>query len=365
MGSIIERPLSDGSITYQAMVKIPGAKAAVKSFKDKTLAQNFVDDIENQRKAAMEKRTRRRKEARSPDEIAGANQELWEDQWLKTALKLYGESDHIAHRLKQSSRTIIKFGGDVKLGEINKAWVRDYIKFARKQKVPDKGTLYSWATIVDHMRTVSAAMAWQAEEMEAAGQKLPFSLKMVPAGWDVKRDRRLSPDEARAITRNLILKRTATGPQLLRMVRLALNTAARLQELVLAEWSEFDLDLRYWIIPAGHTKANKTRMVPLNKRAIRALSAMKLLRIDSSPRVFHGIGSPASASNMFTKLFKRLAIKDLRFHDFRHDAISQMVLKQRHLSVFEIMKIVGHGSLDMLDRYTNLRGDELAAKLID
>ena len=60
-----------------------------------------------------------------------------------------------------------------------------------------------------------------------------------------------------------------------------------------------------------------------------------------------------------------MGIADLRWHDLRHEAISRMVLKQRHLSVFEIMDIVGHSSIEMLKRYTNLRGDELAAKLID
>jgi integrase len=60
-----------------------------------------------------------------------------------------------------------------------------------------------------------------------------------------------------------------------------------------------------------------------------------------------------------------LGIKDLRFHDLRHEAISRIVLKQRHLSVFEIMKIVGHSSIEMLNRYANLRGEELSRKLID
>jgi len=363
MGSIIERPLKNGGISYQAMVKVPGAKAAVKSFKERAPAQEFIDNFEAGRKDASLKRAKRRKEAASPDEIANANQEEWADEWLFTTIKLYAKSEHVADRLKQSTRTIIKIGGDVKLGELNKKWVRDYISQARKQKT--HAGVFKWSTIVGHMRTVSAAMALRAEELDAKGASLPFTLKMVPADWAVKRERRLEPHEERAIIGRMVMKRTGSGVYLLRVVRLALNTAARLQELILAEWKEFDLDRKMWTIPSSHTKSSKTRRVPLNKQAMRVLKTMMLIKSPGSPRVFHRIGSPASASNMFTKMIDRLGIEDLRFHDLRHEAISRMVLKQRQKTVFELMEIVGHSSLDMFRRYTNLRDNEIAANWID
>ena len=40
-----------------------------------------------------------------------------------------------------------------------------------------------------------------------------------------------------------------------------------------------------------------------------------------------------------------------------------MVFFKRELSVFEIMKIAGHKSLDMLNRYANLRGEELVDRM--
>lgn len=363
MGSIIERPRKDGGISYQAMVKVPGAKAAVKTFTDSAKAQEFINTFQAGRKEATLKRARRRKEAASPDEIATANQEEWMDEWLLTSLKLYAKSEHVSDRSKQSTNTIIKFGGDVKLGELNKRWVRDYISHAKKQKTHTG--FYKWSTIVEHMRIVSAAMAYRAEELDAKGAKLPFTLKMVPADWAVKRERRLEPHEERAIVGRLVRKRTGSGVFLLRVVRLALNTAARLQELILAEWKEFDLERKLWVIPASHTKSKKTRRVPLNKQAMRVLRTMQLIKSPNSPRVFHGIGSAASASNMFTKMFDRLGIEDLRFHDLRHEAISRMVLKQRNKTVFELMEIVGHGSLEMLRRYTNLRDEEVAANWIE
>ncbi len=68
------------------------------------------------------------------------------------------------------------------------------------------------------------------------------------------------------------------------------------------------------------------------------------------------------ASLRFRLNFIRLGIVGLTFHDTRHEAVSRMVLTQRKLTVFEIMNIVGHSSLKMLKRYTNLRPSELVDK---
>ena len=368
MGSIIERPRHDGTVSYQAMVKIPGAKAAVKSFPDRQQAQAFVDEIEKERETVAKTRAARWIHPLSASETEKKNQEDWANEWLITTLKLYLNSGRIANRSANNTRTVLRFVGDVKLGELNKAWVRKYIAHARKQLTRSKKP-YTWATIVDHIGLVSAAMNWRAEEMEAKGAKLPFSLRMVPKDWERKRDRRLSPLEERRIIVEIKSRihqdSKVRARHFLRLFRLALNTAARLQELVLAEWQEFNLEQRFWIMPAAHTKCKKTRVVPLTKQAVRVLRAMQLIRAENSNRVFHLIDSSVCGSRYFFRITERLGLDDLRFHDLRHEAISRMVLKQRQLSVFEIMSIVGHSSIEMLKRYSNLRGDELAAKLID
>lgn len=362
MGSIIQRQRKDGTFTFQAMVKIPGAKAAVRSFEDRSLAQAFVEEVEKSRRAAEKARAARRIEFPTADERAKMNQDEWEQSWLKETLRAYARSERISDRFRTPMRTIIKFGGDVKLGEIDRTWVRRYLDFARKQRTRTR-TPYKWATIVDHMKIISAAMNWWAEEKEASGSKLPFKFTMIPKDWEVKRERRLEDWEEKALLRRMMASRRPSRRFWIRLLRLALNTGARLQELAFAEWKEFDLDQRTWIIPAGHTKCGKSRLVPLNKAAMRALRALALIRSESSPKVFHGLKNSKSISNVFSKMTIHMGLKDLRFHDLRHEAISRMVLHERRLSVFEIMKIVGHTSMEMLDRYTNLRGGELTAKL--
>jgi integrase len=371
MGSIITRERKNKPPGYQAMVKIRGSKAAVKTFDDHIDARAFIDDIEANLKEAAKLRKLPRV-IPTQDEKDKVNKAAWENEWLKATLKLYFESERICERTKQagsgifSITSIIGIGGDVMLGELDRKWVRDYMNTARKT-MTHKGTVYGWATIKEHLATVPAAMSWRAEELETPGRRLPFTTKMLPRNWKVHRQRRLEDQERRLITGQLIAGRgkSTMAPHMLRAIRLALNTAARLQELTLAEWKEFDLERRLWNIPAEHTKARKARLVPLNKAALRVLRVMQLDRSADSPRVFHKIGSSATASNMFSKLTEKAGIVGLTFHDLRHEAISTMVLKQRHMSVYEIMDIVGHASIEMLRIYANLRGDELVAKLID
>jgi integrase len=366
VGSIIERPRKDGGVSYQAMVKIPGAKAAVRTFGDRESAESFLAEVRAEREKSQEAKAYRERwiTQMSPGERADLNQQNWANEWLRETLNLYGMCDRVSNRSKHPLNTIKRLAGDVKLGELDKKWVRDFIKRARAVKTRNK-TVFKWGSIVCHLRIISAAMNWRAEEMEAKGAKLPFGKNMLPSDWEGKRTRRLSPDEERRMLARFKLNSRQSGPHWTRMFKLALHTGARLQELVLAEWSEFDLDRRYWIIPEHHTKTGKERMVPLSKAAVRALRVMRLIASPASQRVFHEIKSSASASSVFSKITRCMGIVDLRFHDLRHEAISRMVLKQRQLSVFEIMGIVGHSSLEMLKRYTNLRGDELAAKLID
>ena len=58
----------------------------------------------------------------------------------------------------------------------------------------------------------------------------------------------------------------------------------------------------------------------------------------------------------------RAGIIDLRFHDLRHEATSRFF--EKGLNVMEVAAITGHKDLRMLQRYTHLRAEDLARKLI-
>jgi integrase len=54
-------------------------------------------------------------------------------------------------------------------------------------------------------------------------------------------------------------------------------TAVRSGSVRAAEWSEFDLDRKLWVIPAEHTKARQEHRVPLQPQAIKLLKALPIM----------------------------------------------------------------------------------------
>jgi integrase len=62
------------------------------------------------------------------------------------------------------------------------------------------------------------------------------------------------------------------------------------------------------------------------------------------------------------RLVRRAQVKDLRFHDLRHEAISAFF--ERGLSVPEVALISGHRDARMLFRYTHPIAEKVAAKLV-
>jgi len=54
-------------------------------------------------------------------------------------------------------------------------------------------------------------------------------------------------------------------------------TAVRSGSVRMAEWSEFDLDKKLWVIPAEHTKARQEHRVPLQPQAIKLLKSLPVM----------------------------------------------------------------------------------------
>jgi integrase len=54
-------------------------------------------------------------------------------------------------------------------------------------------------------------------------------------------------------------------------------------------------------------------------------------------------------------------LRELRFHDLRHEAVTRLF--EKGLNAFEVGMVSGHKTLSMLQRYTHLRSEELVAKL--
>ena len=99
------------------------------------------------------------------------------------------------------------------------------------------------------------------------------------------------------------------------------------------------------------TKNGHPRTIPLSKRALYILENTEL-------------PFPMSANAVrlaWDKLKKKGNIKDLHFHDLRHEAISRFF--EKGLSIPEVALISGHKDVRMLFRYTHLKAEDILRKL--
>lgn len=138
------------------------------------------------------------------------------------------------------------------------------------------------------------------------------------------------------------------------IVVLALETAMRRGELLALAWQ--DIDLQKQTAQLHTSKNGERRCVPLSRLAVHTLAQL--------PRHISGKVFPITAYAL-AAAFKRATIRcglaDLRFHDLRHMAVTE--LSKRLPNLVELSAVTGHRSLRMLQRYYHPNPAELAVKL--
>jgi integrase len=207
------------------------------------------------------------------------------------------------------------------------------------------------------------------------GMKLPnpFS-KFIKPDYFSERDRILSQAELERLWVELKSRdelweprkaKNNINPHLLPLAKLALETAMRRSEMLELTWDRVDLERR--VAYLIKTKNGKSCIVPLSTAAIAVFQEVRAAREQKplegvqaeSNRVF-----PISyrvVDQAWVRAVKRAKIKDFRFHDLRHMAITNM--SKKIPNVIELSRISGHSNLKMLARYYSTRPEELALKL--
>lgn len=161
------------------------------------------------------------------------------------------------------------------------------------------------------------------------------------------RSRRLEVDEeAKLIARLPALQG--------KMLMFSLETALRRSELCAMRWEDINFEAHLLSIP--YTKTGIPRVIPLSTTAVRILQDLPR---NTSEHVWEI--QPDSVSQAFSRVCARLGIKDLNWHDLRHEATTRLV--ERGLTMAEVSLVTGHTTASMLERYTHLRPEELLKKL--
>lgn len=166
------------------------------------------------------------------------------------------------------------------------------------------------------------------------------------------RERRLLDEELQALTRASLQTRNSN---IFQIVLFALETGMRRGEILSLEWKFVDFQKRVALLPI--TKNGTSREVPLSTKALAVLKEQKAKR---NTRPF-----PVNENAFrlgWERLRARAGITDLKFHDLRHEAISRFF--ELGLSMAEVATISGHKDPRMLFRYTHLKAQNLALKLV-
>ncbi|WP_047238858.1 site-specific integrase, partial [Chromobacterium subtsugae] len=242
------------------------------------------------------------------------------------------------------------FLGDIVTREVTSVDIATYRDQRLTQVNPKTQKLLSTATVRLEMSLLSncfdiARIEWGlCDSNPVSNVRKP----KIPPG----RDRRMTPREERLILR---YAHAHSNPELYSIIVIALQTAMRQGEILGMRWEYINLKTRVVHLP--ETKNGSKRDVPLS---LKARDALIRLGVKSKGKVFSY--SAAGLKSTWRLMNQTLDIKDLHFHDARHEAISRL-FELNSLDMMEISAISGHKSLSMLKRYTHLKAHKLVRKL--
>lgn len=355
MASFRERTTDNGERRWQALVRRKGRPDLAATFSAKREAMRWASIQEGE--AAEEKHL--------PQLIGGkhtVNELLDRYEPTLSPNKLKPRRAHLAWWRKEI--------GPLKLSELTTAVLsqaRDklrgerYHRAAPRKAVPLTGTarrnknpttyLRSETTVEHYVKTIRHALSYAEREWQW--------IAINPArGWrtragDNGRVRFLSADERTA----LLTACREQSETLYGLTLLALSTAARAGELTGLHWADVDLDRKRATL--NSTKNKDRRVLSLSGPALALLAKWAKAKPDPKARVLPGFENrPYDYAKPFAAARTSAGIKDFRFHDTRHSAASYLAMGGA--SVPELAAVLGHRTLQMVQRYSHLSDQHVA-----
>lgn len=199
-----------------------------------------------------------------------------------------------------------------------------------------------------------ARLEWGYETLQNPVAK---GLRPRPASGRVRRVTEEEREKLLAAAREYELSPSSKVPISL-VIDFALESAMRLGEIAGIDWAHVDFERRTVFL--RDTKNGSCRNVPLKPSAVEIL-------IKRSPASHGSVWGADSESirTAWNRVVRRSKVPNLRFHDLRHEAISQLIESADvyGLSLPEIMYISGHKTMSMLARYFHALAPKIATKL--
>ena len=164
---------------------------------------------------------------------------------------------------------------------------------------------------------------------------------------------------------------TVTAREAADAIRLLLLTGARLQEVLKAEWGQFDLERGMWEKPSAHTKTRRLHRLELAGQVLELLKGMAerkshpvylypgnpTLRRSTAPLDIRtgqpqGIGPRADLRHPWRAISALAGLEGVRLHDLRRTTASFMLSGGSSLAT--VGKALGHTQAATTARYATL-----------
>jgi integrase len=234
-------------------------------------------------------------------------------------------------------KNLKSFFGSRPLGSLTLDLVEKYVLSRRERKRPAGRKEITGAALnreTSCLKTIvrRAVLNRQLDRNPIEGLK-PFK--------EFSRSRTLTPEEYKKLF-------SCLKAHIKPMVELAYVTAMRRGEILKLRWDQVDFKNRVIVLEAADTKTLEKREVPLDAQLVETLH--RVPRTLGSEFVFTLKGKPiADIKTSFRSACSRAGIKDFRFHDLRHCAVTNM--RKAGIPDNVIMSISGHKTTSMFRRY--------------
>lgn len=332
MATLRKRPGPGGRMVWQARVARKGYAKQYQTFNTKAQAERWARRVE--------------------EEMAGGGFLLNDEAKTTTlaqALARYQAEVSIRKRSADRERSTIAWWAQSRLSQrplqsIRGKDVVDCINEDLATRLsPNSIRLY--LALLSHVFN-TASTSWGMETLKNPVELAKGQRPKLPSG----RDRRLTCDHE-----VVALHKAATeyGGQMDAIITFAIETAMRRGEIAAMQWEHFESGRPILRVP--DTKTGTPRRIPLSPAAMAALPTRT-----ETGAVWDMKAN--SISQAFERICKKAGLKDLRFHDLRHEAASRLS-DQRKLDVMQIAAITGHRSMQMLKRYTHPRAEDMLRHL--
>ncbi len=347
MGTIREYKKSDGSISYNAEVRLRGHSPQRDTFRTRTAAKKWIQDTESAIRDG-----RHFKYAEAKKHSLGELIDRFISQWLvkfpkrkaKQSLYLNWWKEKLGHLLLSDvTPSILAESRDCLLAEST-----------------NRHNLRSPSTVNRYLAAMSKALSVAVQEwgwLDSSPMQKVSKPQEAPA-----RERFLSEEEKENL---LQACRESVNPFLYPLVALSILTAMRFGELITLKWEDIDFKLDF--ITLRETKNGDRRVIPLTQAAISLFKMAPTWQENSKGYIFrsdrrNNKSGLASVRKAFETALKKAGIENFRWHDLRHTAASYLAMNGATQG--ELMAILGHRSPHMTRRYAHYSQQHIRTILV-